>query len=213
MPTGLFQRLLRLFFYLLYHQFSWAYDWVAALVSLGQWKDWVRATLPYIEGPNVLEIGYGPGHLQVDLSQKGFKPIGVDASLPMARQASRRLAASGCGPLLVIGYAQFLPFPSQSFHNVVATFPTKFIFDAYALAEIKRLLVPGGKLIALPVAWINGPRWFDRLAAWLFHVTGQAPKWDDRFIQPFLKAGFAIETRMIEVKSSQILLLIATKPP
>jgi hypothetical protein len=67
-------------------------------------------------------------------------------------------------------------------------------------------------LIALPIAWINGPRWFDRLAAWLFHVTGQAPKWDDRLIMPFLQAGFAIETRTIELKLSHILLITATKP-
>ena len=56
--------ILRTFFKLLYHQFSWTYDWVASIVSLGEWQNWVSSVLPYIIGPNVLEIGFGPGHLQ-----------------------------------------------------------------------------------------------------------------------------------------------------
>ena len=55
--------LLRPVYYLLYHHFAWTYDLVADIVSLGQWKDWVRTALPYLDGC-VLELGYGPGHLQ-----------------------------------------------------------------------------------------------------------------------------------------------------
>ena len=52
--------LLRLFFKLLYHQFAFTYDLVAAAVSFNRWKDWTREILPLIEGTRILELGYGP---------------------------------------------------------------------------------------------------------------------------------------------------------
>ena len=64
--------LLRFFFYLLYHSFAFAYDLVAASVSLGRWKDWVLSVVPFIEGNRVLEIGHGPGHLQRGPAQPGL---------------------------------------------------------------------------------------------------------------------------------------------
>ena len=66
------QTLLRIFFQLLYHPFAWAYDLVAGLVSLGRWKSWVLCGLPLLAG-RVLEIGFGPGHLQAAL-QAGVGP-------------------------------------------------------------------------------------------------------------------------------------------
>jgi ubiquinone/menaquinone biosynthesis C-methylase UbiE len=86
----LFLLLLRPIYYLLYHQFAWAYDFVASLVSLGQWRDWVRTALPHLNG-RVLELGFGPGHLQVEMQKRGLIPFGVDESRFMARQASQRL--------------------------------------------------------------------------------------------------------------------------
>ena len=34
---------------LLYHPLAWSYDWVAALVSAGKWRDWVLTSLPYLK--------------------------------------------------------------------------------------------------------------------------------------------------------------------
>ena len=79
--------LLRSFFFVLYHQFAWTYDLVAATVSLGRWKDWVRSALPYLSG-RVLEIGFGPGYLQLSLFELGIPAFGLDESRQMARQVS-----------------------------------------------------------------------------------------------------------------------------
>lgn len=205
---------LRLFFRLLYHEFAWAYDLVAWVVSGGRWKRWVNSCLPYLEGPMVLELGHGPGHLLLALAEKGITVIGVDASPQMSRQAERRIRKMlqpGGFARLVQAKAPGLPFAAQSFDQIVATFPTEYIFDDSALREVKRLLKVGGWFVVLPLAWITGRRWVDRIAAGVFRVTGQAPEWDDRMLAPFRQAGFLATAQMIDLGDSQAMLVIAKK--
>ena len=60
----LIARFLNFFFHHLYHGLAFAYDLVAAIVSFGQWNEWTKTIIPYIEGTLLLELGHGPGHLQ-----------------------------------------------------------------------------------------------------------------------------------------------------
>lgn len=203
---------LRIFFQLLYHQFAWTYDWVAATVSLGRWNDWVNATLPYLNGDSVLEIGHGPGHLLSALHATGLEPVGLDSSRQMGFLAFSGLLHAGFVPKLVSGYAQHLPFPNGTFHRVVATFPSDYIFAQLTLSEVNRVLIPGGRLVVLPVAWITGSAWYDRAAAWLFRFTGQAPDWDESYLYPFRRAGFEVRIEFLELKSSKALFILADKP-
>lgn len=204
---------LKLFFQLLYHQFAWLYDLVANLVSLGRWKDWVLATLPFIRGPRILEIGHGPGHLQTAMAASGLSPVGLDASLQMGRLASKRMKKQDYTPKLLNGYAQYLPFPNQVFDTILATFPTEYIYEIATLSEITRVLKPDGVLLILPAAVIDPARPLDRLFAWLFRITRQAPgRLDSAYIDsinlPFKQSGFEIEPRIISIKNSQVLLLV-----
>jgi ubiquinone/menaquinone biosynthesis C-methylase UbiE len=205
--------LLRAFFYLLYHPFAWTYDAVAAGVSLGMWKTWVYAILPFVRGKRILELGHGPGHLQAALHLRGIEPIGVDRSPQMGRQAQRRLRQLGHLPRLINGAAQTLPFASAAFDQVIATFPTEYIVDPATLAEIQRVLQPHGDLIVLPLAWITGTALPQRAAAGLFRFTGQASEWNPLFLQPFQRAGFETHTERIPLHHSQVLILWAHKRP
>ena len=123
----------------------------------------------------------------------------------------------GWGHLLGYGYAQFLPFQSQSFHQVVATFPTEYIFSQETLSEIYRVLRTDGKLILLPAAWITGGNLFDRLAAWLFKVTGQSPdiaqmdQVTQKIIRQFQNNGFISQAVFKEIRNSRALIIIAHK--
>lgn len=202
--------ILKVFFYLLYQPFAWTYDWVADIVSVGLWKDWVQAVLPYLEGPRVLELGHGPGHLQLAMMRKGLIAFGLDASRQMSRRAGRLLVGEGLDLLLVNGFAQYIPFYNHTFNQVVATFPSEYIMDSRTLEEIQRILLPGGNLVLIPLAWITGTRPLEKAAGWLFHVTGQAPEWDERALAPLREAGFQnIQVEMRKVKSSQVLVVIA----
>ena len=204
-------RILKTFFYLLYHRFAWAYDFVAASVSVGMWDEWVFSVLPDLEGPMVLELGHGPGHLQLALRKNSIQSFGLDQSREMSSLASQRLLLAGYSSLLVNGIAQHLPFSTSIFHQVVATFPTEFIVDHQTLEEVIRVLKPGGNLLMLPVARITGEGFVHRIASWLFYITGQTPEWDDRMLIPFQDVGFTARVEYTKMESSELILIRAEK--
>ncbi|MBX3046221.1 MAG: methyltransferase domain-containing protein [Anaerolineales bacterium] len=203
------QLLLRVFFYLLYQPLAWSYDAIAWLVSLGRWRSWVNSILPELSARGrVLELGHGPGHLQVAMRNQGLEPVGIDLSAQMGRLAARRLAAAKRTPLLVRADGCQLPFRSGAFQHIVATFPTEYIVQANTLAEARRALAATGSLVLLPVAWITGRNLLERLAAALFRITSQAGEWDGRFSALIRQAGFDVEEKRVALPGSQVMLLV-----
>ncbi|MEW6028419.1 MAG: methyltransferase domain-containing protein [Chloroflexota bacterium] len=205
-------RLLRVFYHWLYHPFAWVYDFVAAVVSLGRWNEWIMTVMPLIEGTRVLELGHGPGHLQRRLLDLGLFAVGLDESPQMSRLAARRLRRSGETRVnLTRALAQSLPFLEETFDTVVSTFPSEYIFDARTLSEAKRVLHNGGRFIVLPVAW---PK--NRFLSWLYRVTGESPSdavevVKQKISEPVFEAGFTVRTEVVEVKSSVLLVIVAEK--
>ena len=155
---GLWPALVRWSFWLLYNRLSWTYDWVSQAVSLGQWRQWQRAALPELRGVQVLELASGTGSMLLDLAEKGFEPVGLDLSPWMVDLAQRKLAARGKAAGLVRGRAQQLPFDAHSFDSVLCTFPTAFILEPGVMREIARVLRPGGRLVVVIMARVDGPR-------------------------------------------------------
>ena len=209
---------LRFFFRHFYHEFAWTYDFVAAVVSLGRWNDWTKTALPYLEGSRVLEIGHGPGRLHRILGQESEHfVVGLDESEQMGRITKRRLLKAGFRDQhLTRGLAQALPFADATFDTVVSTFPAEYIFAADTMSDVRRVLRDGGRFVVIPAAWIIGRKLQDRIAAWLFKVTQQAPDSpldivSARIQRPFEEAGFRVEIKSIEVRSSLVLLVLARK--
>ena len=206
--------ILRFFFKLLYHQFAFAYDFVAATVSLGQWKNWVTSILPFIAETRILEIGHGPGHLQRGLLSQGSDSVAIDESAPMGLLAKRNTNGKAT---LVRALAQVLPFTDASFDTVIATFPAEYITDPHTLAEVRRCLSDGGKFIVLPVALQKGRRPLERAMSILFRITRQSPVDPLEMVRenvkaPFVEAGFDVEVQELQVKSSLLLVIIASSP-
>ena len=105
--------LVRLGFRLLYYEMAWTYDLVSWLVSLGEWRRWQQAALPFVQGPTVLEIGHGPGHMLAALNNAQFEVFGVDLSPQMGRQARQRLRQNGQPVNLARAKVQELPFETD----------------------------------------------------------------------------------------------------
>lgn len=201
---------LRIFFRLLYHSFAWSYDLVSAAVSLGRWNDWVRSVVGLLGDEPILELGHGPGHLQVAIGNRQMESYGIDASGQMGRQARRRINRNRGVPRLARATAEALPFPSGCFGTVVATFPSEYIFTQATLAETLRVLHPGGDLVVLFGAWPAGDRLSDRLIAWLYRITGQLPPERqslEKLVGHFAKAGFEAKSEWILHDSTQLFVL------
>jgi ubiquinone/menaquinone biosynthesis C-methylase UbiE len=221
----------RFFFRLLYHQFAFCYDLVAATVSVGRWKDWVFSVIPFIEGDRILEIGHGPGHLQRALLSRNLLSVGLDQSSQMGRLARRNLTRffpsnNGSAPKnqpdayaqtnLTRGVGQHLPFRNEAFDTLVATFPAEYIFDPKTLREAQRVLTTNGRFVILPGATITGRGILDRAMALLFRITGQTPPNISEILQerskaPFTASGFRLETHELNIRSSLVFILVATK--
>lgn len=205
----LWRWLIRTFFSLLYGPFAWAYDGVAWLVSLGQWNDWGRTALGFLRGPEVLELGHGPGHMQVALAGTGWRAVGVDLSPQMGRLARRRLLRKGISPRLVRARAQALPFRDGSFPEALATFPTEYIVDPRTLAELRRVLRPSGRLVVVASAVLLGGDPVVRLLEWLYRVTGQrepVPRPDEEW---FAQSGWGLHAEWLPLRRSRVLVVVA----
>lgn len=210
-------RLIAAGFHLLYHQAAWAYDTVAAAVSLGQWRAWGAAALPFLPGPRVLELGHGPGHLLVALAAAGYDAIGLDLSPQMSRQAARRVARLPEPPALIRAHASALPLPPATFDGVLAAFPTAYITAPATLAAVYRALRPGGALVLVPEARLGGRSPLVRLIDALYLATGQRATEDGGrsgfWLTQLATAGFAVNVRHVTVGESNVTVVVACRPP
>ena len=197
---------LRVFFRHLYHGLAPLYDGVAWAVSLGAWKSWGRISLLFVEGERVLELGPGPGHLQVALFEGGRSPVGLDESSQMTARSAHRLRSLGYSPGLARGIAQELPLASESLDTIVSTFPAEYIIAGQTLGEAWRTLRPGGRMVIIP--WAT--RWETR---WLFEITHPGPtRGAEALPDALMQAGFETESHLEKTDQGVVAVILARKP-
>ena len=225
-------RLLNLAFTILYNQFAWAYDWVSGTFFHGQWRTWQRLALVELAagsllgaGAWVLELGFGTGDVQADLRRAGYRAVGVDLSAAMVRQARRKARRRGIagGLWLARARAQALPFRAGQFAAVVSTFPSEYIADPQTVAEVARVLRPGGRLVVVPGAWLlpTDPtnRMLERFARLVYGEPAQRAAQRNRTIArafPQLESrlaahGFTVAMRQVQRPASVALVIVADK--
>jgi ubiquinone/menaquinone biosynthesis C-methylase UbiE len=126
-----------------------------------------RQLVPKAHG-RVLEIGMGTGrNLPFYDRSRVSRLVGVDPAMQMHRLAQKRSRQAGIEVELMGLSAEQLPTPDASFDTVVCTYTLCTIPDAaQALREMRRVLVPGGKLLFCEHGLApdeNVRRWQDRL--------------------------------------------------
>jgi ubiquinone/menaquinone biosynthesis C-methylase UbiE len=205
------RRLLKLAFYLLYHQLAWSYDVVAWLVSFGQWAGWRRLALRLTRPGPTLELAYGTGGLFVDMLDRGYHPVGIDLSPYMARLAGNRLRRRGLPASISRARAQGLPFPAGKFSNIIATFPTPYIFDPETLAEIERVMHSEGRLIIVMEGQLQGLRPLRALIDWLYIITNQRGYHTVYPASKLKEHQLAAQWQMVEHQGVKARCLIASK--
>jgi SAM-dependent methyltransferase len=100
-----------------------------------------------VAGRRILDAGCGSGALSAALRDSGAVVTGIDASAGMLALARRRLGDDV--PLHVVDLSDRLPFDDGAFDDVVASLVLHYLEDwGPTLAELRRVLRPGGRLIA-----------------------------------------------------------------
>ena len=100
-----------------------------------------------VAGRRILDAGCGSGPLSAALRDRGAIVSGFDASAGMVELARQRLGDHT--DLQVADLGSPLPYVDDTFDDVVASLVLHYLEDwGPALAELRRVLKPGGRLIA-----------------------------------------------------------------
>lgn len=116
------------------------------------WHRWLFDQLPLAPGLTVLEVGCGSGALwlkNLDRLPAGCVLLLSDMSPGMVEGTRTALHKRGMGPRFAVLDVQALPLRAASVDLVIANHMLYHVPDVHrALAEIRRVLRPGGRLIA-----------------------------------------------------------------
>ncbi|ANZ39175.1 methyltransferase [Lentzea guizhouensis] len=100
-----------------------------------------------VTGRKILDAGCGAGPLMAELRERGAEVSGFDPSANMLELARERL-----GPDADLRKADLndpLPYADRTFDDVIASLVLHYLEDwGPALEEIRRILKPGGRLLA-----------------------------------------------------------------
>ena len=154
-----------------------------------------HATIKVARG-RVLEIGVGSG-LNLPIYGAAVDQVyGIDPSPELLDRASTRIGEARVPVLLVRASAEQLPFADTAFDTLVMTWTLCSIPNpSAALAEIRRVLKPGGRLMFVEHGLSPEPgiiRWQHRLTPYWRRIGGGCHL--DRKMDDLIRsAGFRID--------------------
>lgn len=180
-----------------------------------RWRAHVADRLGLPPGGRVLDVASGTGELAYALARRvgpGGRVDGVDAAEEMVAYATGASRRRGLPVHFATARAQQLPFPDATFDAVTCTLAWHHIAAderGTALAEMRRVLVPGGRLV---VADAQPPP--AGLRYWLIrrtcgHAIAERPL--DQAADLVAAAGFTDVTRE-DTPSAWIGLVTGTRP-
>jgi demethylmenaquinone methyltransferase/2-methoxy-6-polyprenyl-1,4-benzoquinol methylase len=140
------------------------YDLMNDLMSMGMHRAWKAFTVLVAniqEGYQVLDIAGGTGDLALAFSKKVGKSgrvVHTDINEAMLRTGRDRLLDAGVALPTLVCDAEKLPFPNNHFDVVSVAFGLRnMTHKDVALAEMNRVLKPGGKLLVLEFSKVAPP--------------------------------------------------------
>jgi demethylmenaquinone methyltransferase/2-methoxy-6-polyprenyl-1,4-benzoquinol methylase len=151
------------------------YDAMNRVMTVGLDRSWRRLTVEAVvqPGDRVLDACCGTGDLAVAAEREGGHVTGLDFSRRMLARARRKSDSV----TWVEGDLLALPFDDGSFDAATVGFGVRNVADLGAgLAELRRVLRPGGRLAILEITQSRGilrpffSLWFDRIVPLLGRV-------------------------------------------
>jgi demethylmenaquinone methyltransferase / 2-methoxy-6-polyprenyl-1,4-benzoquinol methylase len=165
------------------------YDLLNSLMTAGLHHSWRERATDHAElgpGDSVLDVCCGTGDLTLELAKRvtpGGHVIGCDFSEPMLDLARDKAVRRGAGSVrFEWADALDLPYDAERFDAVTVGFGVRNFADRdRGLAEMARVLRPGGRLVILEFTEPRRPPfstfyslWFDRIVPVLGRLTRDA---------------------------------------
>lgn len=197
----------------------WAsfYDVVVRVLSLGKMRDIRRAIAELAQikpGDRVLDVGCGTGDLATAakaLAGPTGEVFGTDASPKMIEVARRKAAKAGVDVDFRVDLIENITFPDNHFDVVLSSFMMHHLPDdlkGMGLAEIYRVLKPGGRILIVDMQSSPGGSWRQRLSDLMIQMHGGHAAMQDnvtKLIPLVQAAGFTgLETDKINRQISYI---------
>jgi ubiquinone/menaquinone biosynthesis C-methylase UbiE len=141
-----------------------------------------RDTLVEVAAPapdeNVLDVGCGTGTVALTIAARvpSARVIGIDASPEMVELAKAKAVKAGAGCEFQVAAIESLPFPDSSFNLVTSSLMLHHLpveLKRAGLAEVRRVLEPGGRFVAVDFATESHTR-LGHLLSILGHGRGPA---------------------------------------
>jgi SAM-dependent methyltransferase len=130
---------------------------VGAIDAVREWKERSFALLEPVPGSRLLDLGCGTGEDVLALAARvapGGRVIGIDASHAMIDEARRRAAGAGEAVELRVGDARRLDLPDGSLDGCRSERTLLHLDEpGRALAEMARVVRPGGVVVAAEPDW------------------------------------------------------------
>lgn len=143
---------------------GWLYDLLARRAENAGLADRRHRLLAGLEG-DVVEIGAGTG-ASLPHYERARRVVAVEPDPSMAKRLPAKVAEARVPVEVRAGTAEALPFDDASLDAAVSTFVLCSVTDpAAAVAEMRRVLKPGGTLVLLEHVRGDGrvARWQERL--------------------------------------------------